>query len=91
MSAASCAILSNLFEEQCTQNHPQYLSGLSRVLFPTTFLEIGVWFNNAIVTCTMVKKHSNLSYGKPLVSRQPSRSAESKIISQTDSFTIHYK
>ena len=36
------AILSNFFEEQCTQNHPQYLSGLSRALFPTTFLEIAV-------------------------------------------------
>ena len=32
-------ILSNFFEEQNTQNHPQYLSGLSRALFPTTFLE----------------------------------------------------
>ena len=38
----SCAILSNFFEEQWTQNHPQYLSGLSRALFPTTFLEIAV-------------------------------------------------
>ena len=39
---ASRAILSNFFEEQWTQNHPQYLSGLSRALFPTTFLEIAV-------------------------------------------------
>ena len=39
MSMASRAILSNFFEEQWTQNHPQYLSGLSRALFPTTFLE----------------------------------------------------
>ena len=30
-------------EEQWTQNHPQYLSGLSRALFPTTFLEIAVY------------------------------------------------
>ena len=30
------AILSNFFEKQWTQNHPQYLSGLSRALFPTT-------------------------------------------------------
>ena len=36
-------ILSNFFEEQRTQNHPQCLSGLSRALFPTTFLEIAVW------------------------------------------------
>ena len=35
-------ILSNFFEEQRTQNHPQYLSGLSRALFPITFLEIAV-------------------------------------------------
>ena len=42
MSVASRAILSNFFEEQGTQNYPQYLSGLSRALFPTTFLEIPV-------------------------------------------------
>ena len=40
---ASHAILSNFFEEQRTQNHPQYLSGLSRALFPTTFLEVAVY------------------------------------------------
>ena len=39
----SCAILSKFFEEQWTQNHPQDLSGLSRALFPTTFLEIAVY------------------------------------------------
>ena len=33
MSMASRAILSNFFEEQRTQNHPQYLSGLWRALF----------------------------------------------------------
>ena len=42
-SVASRAILSNFFEEQYTQNHPQYLSGLSRALFQTTFLEIAVY------------------------------------------------
>ena len=42
-SMASRAILSNFFEEQRTQNYPQYLSGLSRALFPTTFLEIAVY------------------------------------------------
>ena len=42
-SMASCAIYSNFFEEQWTQNHPQYLSGLSRALHPTTFLEIAVY------------------------------------------------
>ena len=40
---ASHAILSNFFEEEWTQHHPQYLSGLSRALFPTTFLEIAVY------------------------------------------------
>ena len=39
----SRAILSNFFEEQWTQNHPQYLSGLSRALLPTTFLKIAVY------------------------------------------------
>ena len=42
---ASRAILSNFFEEQRTQNHPQHLSGLSRALFPTTFLEIAVYLH----------------------------------------------
>ena len=42
MSMASRAILSNFFEKQLTQNHSQYLSGLSRALFPTTLLEIAV-------------------------------------------------
>ena len=36
-------ILSNFFEKKSTQNHPQCLSGLSRALFPTTFLEIAVY------------------------------------------------
>ena len=36
-------ILSNFFGEQGRQNHPQYLSGLSRALFPTTFLETAVY------------------------------------------------
>ena len=38
-------ILSNFFEKKRTQNHPQCLSGLSRALFPTTFLEIAVYNN----------------------------------------------
>ena len=36
-------IVSNFFEERRTQNHPQCLLGLSRALFPTTFLEIAVY------------------------------------------------
>ena len=43
MSMASRAILSNFFEEQWTQNHPQYLSGLSRVLLSTIFLKRAVY------------------------------------------------
>ena len=35
-------ILSIPLKKQGTQNHPQCLSGLSRALFPTTFLEIAV-------------------------------------------------
>ena len=38
-SVASRVILSNFFEEQWIQNHPQYLSGLPFALFPTTFLQ----------------------------------------------------
>ena len=41
-SMASRAILWNFFEKQWTKNHPQYLSRLSRALFPTTFLETAV-------------------------------------------------
>ena len=42
MFMASPAILSNFFEKQWTQNHPQDFSGLSRALYPTTFLKIAV-------------------------------------------------
>ena len=49
MSVASRTILSNFFEEKCPQSHPQYLSGLSRALFPTTFLEIAVYNNGVIL------------------------------------------
>ena len=42
MSMTSPAILLNFFEKQCTQNHPQYLSGLSHALYATTFLKIAV-------------------------------------------------
>ena len=41
-SMDSSAILANIFEEQRAKNHPQYLSELPHVLFPTTFLEIAV-------------------------------------------------
>ena len=42
MSMASCDILSNFVEELWTQYYPQYLSALSRALFPPAFLEIAV-------------------------------------------------
>ena len=48
MSMTSPAILSNFFEKQWTQNHPQYLSGLSRALYPTTFLEIAVYVRSQL-------------------------------------------
>ena len=44
MSMTSPTILSNFFEKQWTQNHPQYLSGLSSALYPTTFLETAAYF-----------------------------------------------
>ena len=40
MSMTSPAMLSNFFEKQWTHNHPQYLLGLSRALYPTTFLDV---------------------------------------------------
>ena len=53
-------ILSNFFEKQRTQNHPQCLSGLSRALFPTTFLEIAVYF--AIKLCFLKEKLNKSSF-----------------------------
>ena len=43
MSMAFLVNLLNFFEEQWNQNHAQYLSGLSRALFPTTFLKKAVY------------------------------------------------
>ena len=54
---SSSAILSNFFEEERTQNYPQYLSGLSRALFPTTFLEIAVY-----AQCSSMSNRSFLSF-----------------------------
>ena len=42
-SMASRVILSNFFEKQWTHNNPQYLSGYSCALFPTTFPELAVY------------------------------------------------
>ena len=47
-SMASSAILSNFFEKQCTHSHPQYLSVLSRALYPTTFLETAVYISREL-------------------------------------------
>ena len=47
-------ILSNFSEEQGTHNHPQCLSGLSRALFPTTFLEIAVSKDAVVVVVVVV-------------------------------------
>ena len=44
-SVASRAVLLNFFEEQRTQNHSRYLSGLSRALFLTIFREKVVFCN----------------------------------------------
>ena len=43
MSMVSRPVLSNFFEEEWTQNHPQYLLGLSHALLTTTFLKIAVY------------------------------------------------
>ena len=42
MPVASRAILSNLKNSEL-KNNPQYLSGLSRAIYPTTFLKIAVY------------------------------------------------
>ena len=51
MSMAFSAIPSHFFEEHGTQNHPQYLSGLSRAFFSTIFLEIAVHVFKMFNTC----------------------------------------
>ena len=51
---ASPVILSNFCEEQRTQTHPQYLSGLSRALFPTTFLEVAVYNSELLAMFCLV-------------------------------------
>ena len=69
-SMVSCAILSNFFEDKRTQNRPQYLSELSRALFPTTFLEIGV-YNTFSISSRSRKKIRQLFY---ILSVHPGRS-----------------
>ena len=54
-------ILSNFFGEQWTENHPRYLSGLSRAFFPTTFLEIAV-YNLHFSTSVLPFQHIFVSF-----------------------------
>ena len=59
-------ILSNFFEEQCPQSHPQYLSGLSRALFPTTFLDLPPVLNLTLLTSPQSRlKHAYVT-ARPL-------------------------
>ena len=51
-------ILSNFFEKKRTQNHPQCLSGWSRALFPTTFLEIAVFISKLVCEVTRTENCS---------------------------------
>ena len=48
-----------VFEEQCTQNHPQDLSGLSRALFPTIFLEIAVYCRSLRPRAVLALRENN--------------------------------
>ena len=65
-SMASRTIFSNFFEEQWTQNHPQYLSGLSRSLFPTTFLETAVNGTGRLVNEKKGKNKQERKKGKSM-------------------------
>ena len=57
MSMAPRVILSNFFAELTVFNttHKQYLSGLARALFPTTFLEIAVYIRPSAFTLVVVQ------------------------------------
>ena len=68
ISMAHLAILSNFFEEQWTKNHPQHHSGLSRVLFPTTFLEIAVYRSLQLTGIKCTKSHYGSWCTKPALS-----------------------
>ena len=75
---ASRAILSNFFEEQWTQNHPQYLSGLSRALFPTTFLELAVYHDgqanrSSRIALSNDSVFNNLHYPRPSILLSPQK------------------
>ena len=57
-SMASRSILSNFVEEQSTQNHLQYLSGLSQAVFPRTVLEKAVYKSNTLLVISLKYPHS---------------------------------
>ena len=60
-------ILSIFSEEQGNQNHSQCLSGLSRALFPKTFLEIAVYLRNDVINKSRAwDKDKNLSLRQEL-------------------------
>ena len=63
-SMAYRATLSNFLEElEGKQNNPKYLSGWSRVLFPTTLLEIAV-YTSKIKNLVMIALHRLLKIEK---------------------------
>ena len=63
MSVASRVILSNFFEEQWIENHPQYLSGFSRALFPTAFLEIAVYlYTHTLTLPSLISVYKQFSF-----------------------------
>ena len=57
-SMAFRAILSNFVEEQWTQNHLQYLSGLSQALFPRAVLEKALYNSNTWLVISLEYPHS---------------------------------
>ena len=67
-------ILSNFFEKKRTLNRPQCLSGLSRTLFPTTFLEIAVNTNRS----TSVTRANNQSLERHYKNTGPLSYSKSK-------------
>ena len=75
-SIVARTILSNFCEEQLTQNLPQYLSGLSRALYPTTSLELAVFkFTNI----SLLNQQQALS-GYPHILFQVIRKADSTVL-----------
>ena len=72
-SMASLATLSNFFEKQWTQ----YLSGLSRALFPTTFLEIAVYSIVSRIYAALFLKRGQYIEGGARKARKQARTSGS--------------